>query len=422
MKHLTSLINQIKKNRILIPLIFVIVPGSSLNTYIEYLTTGVSLYFIGHVSNVALILFSAVLFKLSVINKKQLITTALYSIVGCILFVFIAGYFDPNFIFETNFLHYQVVIATVLFAAGTMVKLKHLLTINVLNMALIVFCALTVGSHYLVWRFVFVAILVSGGGFVAFAGQKFVRSLYRKIKEARAINERQNQELMKMNKAKDHLFRIIGHDLRTPFHQLNLLIDLMAEAKDKEQIEEYRDLIKDSASKGTELLEDLLNWSQNISEMDVKLAETSIARLVDKTFDFFKFNCGVKEISLINELPQNLKLKISDSMMETVFRNVIGNAIKFSHPNSKIVVNSILKESHIDISIVDQGVGISSDRLQKLLTDGRAKSTNGTNNERGTGYGLGIVKKLVERQKGSFSIASQLERGTTVTLSFPLVA
>lgn len=139
---------------------------------------------------------------------------------------------------------------------------------------------------------------------------------------------------------------------------------------------------------------------------------------MDKTFDFFKFNCGVKNISLINELPKDLTLKISDSMMETVFRNLIGNAIKFSHTNSEIVISSKLGGDYIDIYITDKGIGISSERLEMLLSEGRVASTVGTNNEKGTGYGLGIVKKLVERQNGSFSIRSELKKGTTVILSF----
>jgi len=108
--------------------------------------------------------------------------------------------------------------------------------------------------------------------------------------------------------------------------------------------------------------------------------------------------------------------------METIFRNLIGNAIKFSKTNSTITINSSTNDNFIKIMVSDQGVGINSDRLGILLTDGSHNSTRGTNNEKGTGNGLGIVKKLVEKQKGSLMINSEVNEGTTVTISFPLVA
>lgn len=422
MKKILQPLSEVNIDRVIIPFIVVIFPGNILHGYIEYLTTGISPYFFTDVGNIMVVFILLLLYRLSIINNKELIVSSLYSVIICIQSKFVIGYFDSNFNLETNFLEYQIVIAILLFALGTMVRLIHLLVANIVNIVLIIFCMVSASNEAMFWRFVFCAILVSGGGFVAYAGQTFIRGLYEKVKEARAANEKQNVELKRMNGAKDQLFRIIGHDLRTPFHQLNLLVDLMAQSEDEEQIDEYRKLIRESAVKGTGLLEDLMHWSQNIGQMEVKLEESSVSAIVDKTFDFFKFNCGVKDISLINDLPKDLKLKISDSMMETVFRNLVGNAIKFSHPKSKIVVNSKSRGNFIDIFVQDEGIGISEEGIQMLLAEGRSVSTEGTNNEKGTGYGVSIVKKLVERQKGLFSIASQLEKGTTITLSFPKVA
>lgn len=236
-------------NRILQPFIFVILPGITLHAYIEFLTTGLSLYFYRDILMISSILLGIALYKFSKINRKNLFTLALYSIIIAIMTTFVIGYFDPNFQLENTFLHCQMINATVMSAAGTMVRVKHLMIINIMNILLIVFCSIMAENGTLIWRFVFCGILVSGGGFVAYAGQSFVRKLYREVKKARAANEEQNAELKRMNNAKDQLFRIIGHDLRTPFHQLNLLVDLMAQSEDKEQIEEYRKLIRASAIK-----------------------------------------------------------------------------------------------------------------------------------------------------------------------------
>lgn len=414
---------KMKYDRILGPFFGVIYPGIILHGYIEYHNTGLSYYLLRDVVNLGVVLFATILFIFSIIKKQDVMAISLYAITLSIDYTFVVGYFDPTFRFEYNFLLVQMIFATVVFAAGTLIHLRHLLILNVMNMLFIIFCAFTIGKDYSISRFIFCAVLVSGGGFLAYAGQSFVKSLFKKIKSARALIEKQNNELKKMNAEKDQLFRIIGHDLRTPFHQLNLLVELMTESNDDREKQEYVRLIKESAAQGNELLEDLLGWGKkNADQTTITLEELPIAKVVDKTFEFFKFNSGVKEIKLINELPQNLKLRISDSMMETVFRNLIGNAIKFSHPKSEIVVNCSVKDDQIDVSITDCGVGISSERLEMLLSDEQFSSTLGTNNEAGTGYGLGIVKKLVERQMGSFSIDSQLKKGTTITLTFPMVA
>lgn len=420
---LLNFFKKIKYDRILGPFFGVIYPGIILHGYIEYHNSGLSYYLLRDVVNLGIIMLTTILFMFSIIKKHDVMAISLYAITLSIDYTFVIGYFDPTFRFEYNFLLVQMIFATVVFAAGTLIHLKHLLILNVMNMLFIVFCAFTIGKEYSISRFVFCAVLVSGGGFLAYAGQSFVKSLFEKIKSARALIEKQNNELKKINAEKDQLFRIIGHDLRTPFHQLNLLVELMAESKDEHEKQEYARLIQESAAQGNELLEDLLSWGKkNADQTTIDLEELSIAKVVDKTFEFFKFNSGVKEIKLINELPQNLKLRISDSMMETVFRNLIGNAIKFSHPKSEIVVNCSVKDDYIDVSITDCGVGISSERLEMLLSDEQSSSTLGTHNETGTGYGLGIVKKLVERQMGSFSIDSQLQKGTTITLTFPMVA
>lgn len=412
-----------KYDRILAVFFGIIYPGIILHGYIEYLTTGFSAYFLRDVIDLSVIIITTILFKFSIVKKRDVMVISLYTVTMAIDYTFIIGYYDPNFEFKYTFLHVQMIFATVVFAAGTLVNLRHLLILNTMNTLFIVFCAFTIGKEYSVLRFVYYGILVSGGGFLAYAGQKVVKSLFRKVKSARALIEEQNEELKKMNAEKDQLFRVMGHDLRTPFHQMNLLVELLEETNDEKERAQYLDLIKQSTSQGHELLEDLLSWGEkNIDQVDICLEKTSISKVVYKTFEFFKFNSGIKDIKLINELPENLKLRISEAMMETVFRNLIGNAIKFSHPKSEIIVKSNVKNSHIEICVMDNGVGISSERLKILFSEDQTLSTSGTDNEQGTGYGLGIVKKLVERQMGSLSIDSELEKGTKVVLTFPMVA
>ena len=140
---------------------------------------------------------------------------------------------------------------------------------------------------------------------------------------------------------------------------------------------------------------------------------------MDKVFAFSDLKTKNKEISLINKLPRDLKVTINPAMMETVMRNLIANAIKFSHRGSDIIVKSEKIGGQVRIAIEDNGIGMCNDSLYNLFEKEKNNSTTGTENERGTGFGLSIAKKLVEKQNGVLEIESEYNKGTTINLYFP---
>lgn len=422
MSYLHDYIKNYKYDRVLGPFFGIIFPGIILHGCIEYQDSGVSWYTARDILNTIVVLVAILLFLLSVIDKKQLVTWSVYSIAIAISYTFVLGNYDPSFDFEPLFLRSQMIFALVLFVSGTLIDHRHIISLTLINCGLIIFCAFTVGKDFSILKFLLCGLLVSGGGVAAFAGQKFVLALTKKVKAARILIEQQNRDLKEMNASKDQLFRIIGHDLRTPFHQLNLLTDLIIESKTDEEREEYGALIKESAMQGNELLEDLLSWSKvHIDKADIKLEKSSIRILINKTFEFFRFKSTNKNVKLVNSIPEDLQLVINNSMMETVFRNLIGNAIKFSQVNSQIIVKVVKTDKNVNLYIIDEGVGMTEEQLKAILSNTQGTITTlGTSNEKGTGNGIAIVKKLVERQNGSFSMYSEQQKGTTVRLTFPI--
>ena len=154
-------------------------------------------------------------------------------------------------------------------------------------------------------------------------------------------------------------------------------------------------------------------------QSQVLLEDKEVSTIVDKVFKFSDMKRKRKQISLINKLPEDLKITINPAMMETVMRNLIANAIKFSHRGSYIIVKSEEMEGKIRIAIEDKGIGMDTDSLFRLFTTDKNNSTAGTENEKGTGFGLSIAKKLVEKQNGVLEIESEYNKGTTINLYFP---
>jgi len=300
---------------------------------------------------------------------------------------------DPYFEIEPYFLKVQVIVSLLLFAVGMLVHFRHIIYLVVFNFIFIGCCWFYYPELSSV-KLSFYAVIVSGGGLMAFFSQRMLVKLSRKLKEANKLISLKNEKLREMNQSKDDLFRIIGHDLRTPFYQLEGLIDMVDQAENEIERAKIKAMIKESASKGNQLL--------------------------DKVFKFSDMKRQSKQISLINKLPEDLKITINPAMMETVLRNLITNAIKFSHRGSNVVVRGENTGEHVVIAIEDRGVGMCDHKLINLFREERNSSTTGTENEKGTGFGLSIAKKLVEKQNGIFEIESKHNEGTTINMYFPL--
>ena len=410
----------LKFNNVLFTTLFIVMPGVILQTVSDYVKGGFDMYFFRTFSIFIVVGIALLLYGTGFIKKSSMLATSVYTIVVGMMLTLIWAVKDPQFNFQLFFTKIEVIVSLLLFAVGMLVHFRHIISLIVINLIFI-------GAYMIIYpeipipEYGFFAVIVTGGGTMAYVCQKILIKLSRKVKEANKLIASQNIKLREMNQSKDDLFRIIGHDLRTPFYQLKSLIDLVDEVENEFEKKKIKDMIRESATKGHQLLEDLLEWGNMYKEkpQTAQFQAQKIATIVDKVFQFSDFKCKSKDIDLINELPEGLKIHVNPTMMETVFRNLIANAIKFSLRGSRIVVKSERKDDHIVIAVEDQGVGMCDDKLIALFSTERNQSTTGTENEQGTGFGLNIAKKLVEKQNGTFEIESQLDKGTTINMCFP---
>jgi signal transduction histidine kinase len=169
-----------------------------------------------------------------------------------------------------------------------------------------------------------------------------------------------------------------------------------------------------SAKKYFELLENLLEWSRD--QYGLNVAECEDILLVPFVHDFLKLNMEAtakKEIGITCSIPEGLTVYTNRHILHTVFRNLVSNAVKFTHNGGEITISAKENNGHpAEISIRDTGIGMNSDQADNLFKPMAKTSRKGTLGEETIGLGLIICKFFIEKQGGSLRIESAPGKGS----------
>ena len=247
-----------------------------------------------------------------------------------------------------------------------------------------------------------------------------------KIKEQRYKLQKSNERIIrqaeKLNEIiliKDKVFSIISHDIRGPLQGLYLIVD--ADINDNLSLETVKQILpelKEELKKAFDLFDNLLNWSKiQIKEAVVTMSIVDIKALSGRITDHLAKSAEEKQVTVKSEF-SDYSINADKDILEIVLRNIISNAIKFSHPNESIVLEGKACEEGYEITVSDNGIGISPDMMAEINSKSFYTSP-GTNNEQGTGLGLIICRDLIEKCNGSFSIKSEIGTGTFVRIRLP---
>lgn len=234
-------------------------------------------------------------------------------------------------------------------------------------------------------------------------------------------------KLKEINNAKDKFFSIIAHDLKGPLASFNsVLNELKKSYKDitPSELESFINTLNLSTNNLFELLEDLLEWSKSQTGAIQFLPEMfSIKYLIDNVISLFIQNALNKNIELKSEVMDDILVYADVKMTSTILRNLISNAIKFTQPNGKIIIESKLtkidKREFISVSVRDNGIGIPEEIISRLCKIDTCYTTEGTCCEKGSGLGLILVKEFTERNGGRLSIVSELNVGSVFSFTLP---
>ena len=238
---------------------------------------------------------------------------------------------------------------------------------------------------------------------------------------AEDLTETRNQ-LELLNEQKNKFFSIIAHDLKGPFNALlgySSLLSTQAETFEPAMIARSADAVHESAKQVYELLENLLDWSRlQMDQMDFETETVDLAELITNNVRLFEPIAASKNIVLIIEGP-TLSVLAHALMIDTILRNLIANAVKFTTSRGSVTIKTIADGDWVDIEIIDTGVGMTQDKVDRLFKLDEKTTTTGTNGEVGTGLGLHLCKDLTEKQGGRIQVISTEGVGSTFRVSFP---
>lgn len=231
------------------------------------------------------------------------------------------------------------------------------------------------------------------------------------------------KKLVIANKSKDKFLSIIAHDLKSPISTFkNITAVLLKDYNDfeREDILDFIQKLDESANNIYKLLEDLLEWSR--AQNDRLIYEPNLIllnKLIENCLDILINTADKKEINIINKIDKDIFVFIDLKMISTVLRNLISNAIKFTHHNGTILIDYKVSGDFVIVSINDNGIGIKEEHKEKLFRIDSQHTTIGTDDEIGTGLGLLLCKEFVERNKGKIWFDSEYGKGTTFYFTIP---
>lgn len=241
----------------------------------------------------------------------------------------------------------------------------------------------------------------------------------------RNIEERRKQEaeLRELNQTKDRLFSIIAHDLRSPFNAFLNLTELLAEDADQYTADEIKNVagtLFSSAKSVHNLINNLLEWSRlQRGVLKPQPTVNLVKDTIQSVIDALKDQAGQKKIQIDIQADEQFLARYDHHMLETVLRNLVGNAIKFTPRGKSIGLKLKQSDGHFEVEVADQGIGIPVELQPKIFNFSEEKNRQGTDGEKSSGLGLVICKEIIELQNGSIRLDHTDNQGSIFVVSLP---
>lgn len=250
----------------------------------------------------------------------------------------------------------------------------------------------------------------------------------RNILLSNQVNERtqelskKNVDLLELNDTRDRLFGIIAHDLRGPligFKDLDKKIKYLNAKNRVEDLEQLTNTVQENYENLTSLLDNLLNWiSIQRGRLPIKIEPISLNTQVDEALNLYDHSIKQKEIEIIREGP-SVEVLADPDALDILLRNLLNNALKYSHPAGRIWIASFENEEEASLVVEDEGVGMNEDELTNLFSVKARRGRQGTRGEKSTGLGLPLCKEFVNLMGGRIEVKSEMNKGTRFVISLP---
>lgn len=240
------------------------------------------------------------------------------------------------------------------------------------------------------------------------------------------ITDRKKTEnsLKELIATKDKLFSIVAHDLRSPFNSIIGFSELLIENSNDillEDSEQYIKIINSSAKNTLILLDNLLNWAKSqTGQLSFNPEKILFSEVAQEIITLSKSIAKSKNIALECSCTDNLEIYVDVNMLNTVLRNLISNAIKFTNVGGHIKVSAASKQDHVKITISDNGIGIPKEKCNELFSIASNTTTPGTADENGSGLGLVLCKEFIQKNNGDIWVESEENKGSNFIFTLPI--
>lgn len=245
-------------------------------------------------------------------------------------------------------------------------------------------------------------------------------------------NQKQNEiqilkiaeDLKQINDTKDKFVSIIAHDVRTPIIALIGYAEILADDIDdlqKAEIKEFASSIVDISKQTIGLLTNLLEWSRlQTGRIEFNPEPVNAYTISENTIALLRSNFEQKNISIFNYLEKEIFVHADENMMQSIFNNIVSNAIKFTNRNGKIILSATRMNEMIRFSVRDNGVGMNENQKSMLFGMNKSFTTPGTTNEKGSGLGMILCKDFVEKHGGEIWVESMSGAGSEFFFTIPV--
>lgn len=246
--------------------------------------------------------------------------------------------------------------------------------------------------------------------------QKNQKKINKDLAEKNYVITIQKEQLEKSIASRNKLFTILSHDMRSPFLGLTGFADLLYDEYSTLPEEEKKHIVyemRNSIKKIFQQINDMFEWAKlQIGFYEYMPKNIDLFNSIVLTMNVFSGNTIKKSIKVLNLVKPNTYIFADQNMVNSILRNLISNAIKFSPKNSEIIIKLIEKNEYYEVIIEDKGVGIEQDQIDDIFNANKINTTIGTDGEVGNGLGLIIVKEMVEMNEGKIWVESEINKGT----------
>jgi len=246
---------------------------------------------------------------------------------------------------------------------------------------------------------------------------------YLQIEKQKQLIESKKDELQHLNATKDKFFSIVSHDLRNPFNSIINLTDMIIkrfENYSTTQIKHFISDINKSSKEAYYLLDNLLNWSRSqTNRIEINRENIDLLRVTEENIALITQSANAKGIILQTEVTSPIYAFADFNTINTVARNLLSNALKFTSKGGRITISAIVGNDFVEYIVEDTGVGISEENRNKLFKLDVNHSTAGTSNEIGTGLGLILCNEFVRKNDGTIRVESTVGKGSKFIICLP---